>query len=135
MLEHAETLRRPGPYQLQAAIAAGHAQGSSPETLAAAYEALLQGGPRDPVARLNHAVAVATGATPKRGLELVDVTRRPRRIPGSPLGPGRPPPQARTLAKRRTPPTLEPLASQRTTGPERRFLERRLGETAALTPE
>ena len=41
MLERAEALRRPGPYQLQAAIAAGHAQGSDPATLAAAYEALL----------------------------------------------------------------------------------------------
>ena len=28
MLARAETQRRPGPYQLQAAIAAGHAQGS-----------------------------------------------------------------------------------------------------------
>lgn len=42
MLERAESLRRPGPYQLQAAIAAGHAQGSDPATLAAACEALLQ---------------------------------------------------------------------------------------------
>ena len=30
MLDRAESLRRPGPYQLQAAIAAGHAQGSDP---------------------------------------------------------------------------------------------------------
>jgi RNA polymerase sigma-70 factor (ECF subfamily) len=71
MLDRAEALRRPGPYQLQAAIAAGHAQLSSSETLAATYEALLQVDP-SPVARLNHAVAVALAGDPERALELVD---------------------------------------------------------------
>ena len=39
IVARAEGLRRPGPYQLQAAIAAGHAQGSDPATLAAALRA------------------------------------------------------------------------------------------------
>ncbi len=71
MLERAESLRRPGPYQLQAAIAAGHAQGSDPAVLAAAYEALLELDVT-PVARLNHAVAVALAGDVERGLELVE---------------------------------------------------------------
>ena len=57
-----------GPYQLQAAIAAGHAQGSDAATIAAAYEALLRFD-GSPVARLNHAVAVALAG---------DVGARPR---------------------------------------------------------
>ena len=132
MLEHAETLRRPGPYQLQAAIAAGHAQGSSPETLAAAYEALLQVDP-SPVARLNHAVAVAIAGDPKRGLELVDV------IGG--LDEYRHFHSARADLLRRLGRREEAHAAYARAlaltddGPERRFLERRLGETAALTPE
>ena len=69
MLGRAETQRRPGPYQLQAAIAAGHAQGSDAATLALAYEALLRLD-RSPVARLNHAVAVALAGEVERGLSL-----------------------------------------------------------------
>ena len=69
MLGRAEAQRRPGPYQLQAAIAAGHAQGSDAATLALAYEALLRLD-RSPVARLNHAVAVALAGEVERGLSL-----------------------------------------------------------------
>ena len=75
MLDRAEAQRRPGPYQLQAAIAAGHAQGSDPATIAAAYEALLRLD-ASPVARLNHAVAVALAGDVERGLALVDDHRR-----------------------------------------------------------
>ena len=66
-----EAQRRPGPYQLQAAIAAGHAQGSDPATIVAAYDALLRLDP-SPVARLNHAVAVALAGDLERGLTLID---------------------------------------------------------------
>src|SRR5262249_31730254 len=51
MLDRAEAFRRPGLYQLQAAIAAGHAQESDPATVVAAYEALLRLD-STPVARL-----------------------------------------------------------------------------------
>ena len=71
MLDRAEAQRRPGPYQLQAAIAAGHAQGSDAATIAAAYEALLRVD-CSPVVRLNHAVAVALAGDVDRGLALVD---------------------------------------------------------------
>jgi RNA polymerase sigma-70 factor (ECF subfamily) len=72
MLERALPLRRPGPYQLQAAIASLHLE---PETdwpqIAALYERLAQFAP-SPVVELNRAVAVAMAEGPERGLELID---------------------------------------------------------------
>jgi RNA polymerase sigma-70 factor (ECF subfamily) len=128
MLERSEALRRPGPYQLQAAIAAGHAQGSDPALLEAAYEALLHLD-GTPVARLNHAVAVALAGDVERGLELVED------VPG--LGEYRHYHSARADLLRRLDRTAEAhdayLRALALTedGPERRFLERRLVETAA----
>ncbi len=63
LLERAATLRRPGPYQLQAAIAALHAESPSwAETdwkqVLVLYDALVAIAPT-PVARLNRAVALA----------------------------------------------------------------------------
>jgi RNA polymerase sigma-70 factor, ECF subfamily len=76
VLERAARLRRPGPYQLQAAIAAVHSSaGTAAETdwrrIAELYERLtrLQD---SPVVRLNHAVAVAMRDGPERGLELIE---------------------------------------------------------------
>jgi len=65
-----------GPYALQAAIAACHAQARTPaETdwarIAALYEALAQLAP-SPVVELNRAVALAMAFGPAAGLELVD---------------------------------------------------------------
>jgi RNA polymerase sigma factor (sigma-70 family) len=66
----------PGPYMLQAGIAACHARAASVEatdwsTIAALYERLvaITG---SPVVRLNHAVAVGMASGPLAGLELVD---------------------------------------------------------------
>lgn len=132
MLGRAEAQRRPGPYQLQAAIAAGHAQGSDPATLAAAYEALLRLD-RSPVARLNHGVAVALAGDVERGLSLIEA------IPG--LAEYRHFHAACADLLRRLGRTAEAhdaygqaleLAGD---GPERRFLERRLSETVAAPPE
>jgi RNA polymerase sigma factor (sigma-70 family) len=66
----------PGPYQLQAAIAALHAQAASPEQtdwtrIAAVYAELLKVMP-SPVVALNRAVAVAMATTPSEGLPLID---------------------------------------------------------------
>ncbi len=60
-----------GPYQLQAAIAAVHAEGEDWKQVALLYGELLRfdGGP---VVRLNHAVAVAYGFGMEEGLRLVD---------------------------------------------------------------
>ncbi len=66
----------PGPYALQAAIAACHAQARAPEDtdwarIASLYEALAQRTP-SPIVELNRAVAVAMAYGPAAGLELVD---------------------------------------------------------------
>jgi RNA polymerase sigma-70 factor, ECF subfamily len=66
----------PGPYQLQAAIAACHAVADSVEStdwaqVAALYDELLAYTP-SPVVRLNRAVAVAMVDGPESGLALVD---------------------------------------------------------------
>ena len=74
MLRRAQAFRRPGPYQLQAAIAAGHAEGTDPATIAAVYDALVQLDP-SPVARLNRAVAIALAGDVEAGLALVDELR------------------------------------------------------------
>jgi RNA polymerase sigma-70 factor (ECF subfamily) len=72
VLDRALTVGRPGPYQLQAAIAALHAQ---PDTdwpgIAALYGQLLAL-TTSPVVALNHAVAVAMATTPDEGLALID---------------------------------------------------------------
>jgi RNA polymerase sigma-70 factor (ECF subfamily) len=76
-LGHAEELgRAPGPYTLQAAIAACHARARTPgETdwarIAALYDSLAAIMP-SPVVELNRAVAVAMSLGPAAGLERVD---------------------------------------------------------------
>ncbi|NUT34880.1 MAG: RNA polymerase sigma factor [Hamadaea sp.] len=76
LLDRAAVLRRPGPYQLQAAIALCHASAARADVtdwpvIARLYERLLELSP-SPVVRLNHAVAVAMADGPRAGLRLVD---------------------------------------------------------------
>ncbi|MDQ3210238.1 MAG: RNA polymerase sigma factor [Actinomycetota bacterium] len=76
VLDEAIALRSPGPYQLQAAIAALHAQAPRPEhtdwpQIANLYTALANAAP-SPVIELNLAVAVAMSDGPAAGLALVD---------------------------------------------------------------
>ena len=71
VLERAVSLRRPGPYQLQAAIAAAHAEGRPRAEIVALYERLAELDP-SPVVRLNHAVAVALDGDVEQGLALLD---------------------------------------------------------------
>ena len=76
LLDRALRLGRPGPYQLQAAIAALHAQAPTAEQtnwsrIAALYAELLAVTP-SPVVALNHAVAVAMATTSEEGLALID---------------------------------------------------------------
>jgi RNA polymerase sigma-70 factor, ECF subfamily len=72
VLGRALPLRRPGPYQLQAAIASLHLE---PETdwtqIAALYERLVEFVP-SPVVELNRAVAVAMAEGPESGLALIE---------------------------------------------------------------
>jgi RNA polymerase sigma-70 factor, ECF subfamily len=76
VLDRAVRLRRPGPYQLQAAIAACHAHAPTAEDtdwreIAILYGRLSEMAPT-PVVLLNRAVAVAMVAGPAAGLALVD---------------------------------------------------------------
>lgn len=76
LLDEALRHRRSGPYQLQAAIAALHAQAKAPEDtdwheIAALYQKLLELNPT-PVIELNHAVAVAMSAGLLQGLKRMD---------------------------------------------------------------
>jgi RNA polymerase sigma-70 factor (ECF subfamily) len=76
VLERTRSLRRPGPYQLQAAIAAVHsaaatAAGTNWPRLAALYAELAAMAP-SPVVELNRAVAVAMADGPESGLAIVD---------------------------------------------------------------
>jgi RNA polymerase sigma factor (sigma-70 family) len=132
LLERAMRRGRPGPYQLQAAIAALHAQASSTEQtdwpqIAALYAELHRLAPT-PVVALNHAVAVAETGHLDRALALIDAidgleryhllhaTRADflRRLGRSD--------DAGSAYRRALPLTRNPA--------ERRFLERRLAELA-----
>jgi RNA polymerase sigma-70 factor (ECF subfamily) len=69
-------MRRPGPYQLQAAIAALHDEAASPEEtdwrqISALYTTLAARS-RSPVVELNRAVAIAMAEGPERGLRVID---------------------------------------------------------------
>jgi RNA polymerase sigma-70 factor (ECF subfamily) len=76
LVERALLLRRPGPYQVQAAIAALHAQAAAPEwtdwpQIAALYSVLASFSP-SPVVELNRAAAVAMAYGAEFGLALID---------------------------------------------------------------
>jgi RNA polymerase sigma-70 factor (ECF subfamily) len=76
LVEKALKLGPPGPYQLQAAIAALHAEAAtSDETdwlqIAALYEELLEMSP-SPVVELNHAVAIAMSGRLAEGLHRIE---------------------------------------------------------------
>jgi len=76
-LQRAESLAdMPGPYTLQAAIAACHARAATPEDtdwalIAALYQVLVHRWP-SPVAQLNRAVAVGMADGPAAGLAIAD---------------------------------------------------------------
>ena len=76
LLDRALARQSAGPYQLQAAIAACHAQSPRPDAtdwarIATLYERLLEVMPQ-PIVALNHAIAVAMAQGPDQGLVLVD---------------------------------------------------------------
>jgi RNA polymerase sigma-70 factor (ECF subfamily) len=84
-LEHAERVgTEPGPYVLQAEIAACHARAYTPEEtdwprIVALYSALGEVAP-SPVVELNRAVAVSMAFGPAAGLELVDALTAERSL-------------------------------------------------------
>jgi RNA polymerase sigma-70 factor (ECF subfamily) len=135
VLEAALRRGRPGPYQVQAAIAACHATAPTADRtdwaqIAALYTELLKFLPT-PVVELNHAVAVGMARGPEAGLPLVEALEASGRLAGYHLLPatradflrrlGRGPEAAAAYAE-----ALE-LTS---TDVERRYLSRRLAETS-----
>jgi RNA polymerase sigma-70 factor (ECF subfamily) len=137
LLERALARQSAGPYQLQAAIAACHAQSPNADAtdwgrVATLYERLLEVMPH-PVVALNHAIAVAMAHGPDRGLVLVDELDASGELNGYHLLPATRADLLRRLgrgdeARAAYLRALE-LAPSDT---ERRFLARRLEETAAL---
>ncbi|MEO7425675.1 MAG: RNA polymerase sigma factor [Fibrobacteria bacterium] len=76
LVEEALLSRRFGPYTLQAAISAVHAEAAAPEAtdwaqIAGLYDVLLKADP-SPIVELNRAVAVAMRDGPEAGLRLID---------------------------------------------------------------
>jgi RNA polymerase sigma-70 factor, ECF subfamily len=134
VLEAALRRGRPGPYELQAAIAACHA--TAPDAaatdwpqIAALYERLARLTP-SPVIELNRAVAVAMADGPAVGLQLVAQIEASGALAGYYLLPA-----TRADLLRRLGRLPEAAASYRaardlaTTDAERRYLTRRLAET------
>jgi RNA polymerase sigma-70 factor, ECF subfamily len=83
-LDRALRLRRPGKYQLQAAIAALHATAPSAEDtdwpqIAALYGGLLCHMP-SPVVQVNRAVAIGMADGPRAGLAVLDALAADRRL-------------------------------------------------------
>ena len=76
LLDRALRMGRPGPYQIQAAIGAIHAEARSPDKtdwteIAALYDRLAAVAP-SPIVELNRAVAIAMADGPDRGLKIIE---------------------------------------------------------------
>jgi RNA polymerase sigma-70 factor (ECF subfamily) len=131
LVEQALSARRIGPYILQAAIAAVHAQAPSAAAtdwaqIVALYDLLMRADP-SPVVELNRAVAVAMRDGPLAGLALIDTILSRGDLVNYHLAHS-----ARADLCRRLGRTAEARASYEQAlsltqqEPERRFLERRL---------
>jgi RNA polymerase sigma-70 factor (ECF subfamily) len=135
LVERALGSRRFGPYALQAAIAAVHAEATTADAtdwneIVGLYDVLLRVEP-SPVVELNRAVAVAMRDGPAAGLELVDAILARGDLQDYRLAHA-----ARADLCRRLGETAQARASYQRAlvltrqEPERRFLERRLAELA-----
>jgi RNA polymerase sigma-70 factor, ECF subfamily len=132
-LDAAARLGRPGPFQVQAAIAACHAQveGTDWAQIAALYDHLFAMSP-SPVVALNRAVAVSMSEGPEAGLILLEDIAPDGELRGYHLLPAARADMLRRLGRR-----AEAAEAYRRafdlagTDAERRYLERRLLETSA----
>jgi RNA polymerase sigma-70 factor (ECF subfamily) len=133
LVERALLSRRFGPYTLQAAIAAVHAEAPSAAAtdwgrIVGLYDVLMRVNP-SPVVELNRAVAVAMREGPRVGLALIDAILTRGDLADYHLAHSARADMCRRLGRRE-----EAEASYRRAlslvrqEPERRFLERRLGE-------
>jgi RNA polymerase sigma-70 factor (ECF subfamily) len=135
LLQDALRRGRPGPYQVQAAIAACHAtapaaEGTDWPQIAALYGELAKLTPT-PVVELNYAVAVGMARGPAAGLPLVQALEASGKLAGYHLLPA-----TRADFLRRLGRDAEAAAAYRealeltSTDAERRYLHRRLAEVS-----
>jgi RNA polymerase sigma-70 factor, ECF subfamily len=133
LVERALSLRRIGPYTLQAAIAAAHADAPRAATtnwtqIAGLYDVLVRLEP-SPVVELNRAVALAMRDGPDTGIVLIDAILARGELADYHLAHA-----ARADLCRRLGRTAEARVSYETAltlarqEPQRRFLQRRLAE-------
>ncbi len=133
LIERALTLRRFGPYTLQAAIAAVHAEApSAAETdwaqIVALYDLLLRADP-SPIIQLNRAVAVAMRDGPAKGLVLLDGLLASGKLDTYHLAHAARADLCRRLGKNtEARVSYERALALVTQEPERRFLKKRLTE-------
>ena len=136
VLDATVRLRRPGPYQLQAAIAACHASAATAAAtdwpqIALLYERLSQMVP-SPVITLNRAVAVAMAEGPAAGLLIVDELDRSGALSEYDLLPATRAELLRRLGRTEQAQTAYRRALELApTDAERRYLIRRLAEASA----
>ncbi len=139
LLDRAVRLRRPGPYQLQAAIAACHAQAPSAEAtdwreIALLYERLRELSPT-PVVQLNRAVATAMADGPAAGLALVEELERTGRLADHYLLAATRADLLRRLGRAsEAAPAYRRALELAPTDAERRFLRRRIAEVSGPHP-
>jgi RNA polymerase sigma-70 factor (ECF subfamily) len=135
LVERALASRRVGPYTIQAAIAAVHAEAARAEAtdwgeIVGLYDILLRAEP-SPVVELNRAVAVAMRDGPEAGLELVDAILDRGALQDYRLAHAARADLCRRLGRRAEARSAYLRALELTRQePERRFLERRLAELA-----
>ena len=135
LLEEALRRGRPGPYQVQAAIAACHATApTAADTdwaeIAALYGRLALLMP-SPLVRLNRAVAVAMAEGPEAGLDLVAGLRASGELAGYHLLPATEADLLRRLGRAgQAAAAYREALALAPTDAERRFLSRRLAETS-----
>ncbi len=132
-VERALSSKRIGPYTLQAAIAAVHAEASSAEQtdwaqIVALYDVLLRVEP-SPIIQLNRAVAVAMRDGPEKGLELVDALLQRGELAQYHLAHAARADLCRRLGKKaEARASYERALALAKQEPESRFLEKRLNE-------
>lgn len=133
LVERALQAQSPGPYTVQAAIAAVHARAASADAtdwgrIVALYDLLLRLEP-SPVVELNRAVAVAMHSGPEAGLVLVEAILARGELTAYHLAHATRADLYRRLGRREEATTAYRQALALTQQePERRFLQRRLDE-------
>jgi RNA polymerase sigma-70 factor (ECF subfamily) len=136
LVESASRMRRPGQFQLQAAIAAVHAEAPDPastdwQQIALLYLELCRLQPT-PVVALNHAAAVAMASGVEAGLRLMDQIENSGALDGYYLLPAARADLLRRAGRLQEAAEAYGKALTLCTNPvERRYLERRLREVTA----